>query len=161
QVVYETGLNNLAILVHLFFAGYNEEKGHILIADSANPKDISDLRHGLGYTEDAIAEMVAKLGYSVQYTGEFERLVAMVRSGVYIVGAIKGPGSIRSGIKKVKDFEIFITDSSHETWRESTLYKYKKDKFTGKYTLEPMDKDNHSADCIRYVALAEGRYFNY
>lgn len=156
--LYKTGQSNLDLIIHLYFAGFNENKGHMLIADSADPQNIAEIRYGLELTDDFLMDEIAKLGYSLHSERKYNELKEMI-SGINIIGAIKGPGSIRAGIKKVQSFEVLLTEGSINAWSEVTNYKYKMDRFTGRPTREPVDKFNHCMDCIRYAGLAEGRYF--
>lgn len=160
ELVYESGLSNEEIIIHLFFNGYDEEKGHILIADSANPKDISDLRYGHPLEQEYINEKVAAMGYRYKSSAQMEKLKKMLDNGIVVVGAIKGQGSVRSGIKAVRSMEVLMTEGSTSGWKEIVKYKYKIDKWTGKYTLEPIKEHDHIMDCIRYMALGNGRQFN-
>jgi phage terminase large subunit len=158
ELLYKTGQSNLDLLIHLFFLGYDEDKGHILIADSADPQNIAELRYGTELDDNYLMDEVAKLGYQVNSESKFYQLKKMI-AGISVTGAIKGPGSIRSGIGKVLSCEVLLTEGSLNMWAEYSKYRYKTDRFTGRPTREPIDKDNHGMDCLRYAALAEGRYF--
>lgn len=70
--------------------------------------------------------------------------------------AIKGPGSINSGIKIMKSYFILINKKSVNLIREFKNYKKKIDK-NGTILPEPIDKDNHGIDAVRYVALQKDR----
>lgn len=66
------------------------------------------------------------------------------------ISAKKGAGSIVSGIGKCNDFDIYCLESDPIN-KERNTYSYIKVKgVDGKYTNEPIDKDNHSLDAMRY-----------
>lgn len=63
----------------------------------------------------------------------------------------KGPGSIKSGIKKILEYDIYVHPSCVHTKDELDNYSYKKDKSTGEYTNEPLDDGwCHLMDALRY-----------
>lgn len=66
--------------------------------------------------------------------------------------AIKGPDSVRYGMKWLQSLKCIVIDPVRcpETAREFTNYEYertKDDELTGRYP----DADNHSIDCVRYA----------
>lgn len=66
------------------------------------------------------------------------------------LGAVKGPDSVRVGINRMKEWLILIQDKSGDVINEFFSYQYvDKDGLTN----EPIDKDNHAIDAIRYVFL--------
>ena len=71
------------------------------------------------------------------------------RKGVKIVKAIKGPGSIERGIKKIQSFEVIIHYQCINAKNEFSQYKYKEDK-DGNILPMAVDKFNHWIDCCRY-----------
>lgn len=159
ELIYQNGLTSPDILIHLYFHGYDDDKGHVLIADSASPAIISELRDGVKITDEEIYTRCANLGYN---PGPMimARLKKFIHEGGRPLGMKKPPGSILGGINMVKAREVLITEDSKNAWMEQTKYKNKKNKFTGEFTKEPVDKDNHFADCLRYMVMAEGRFFN-
>lgn len=127
---YRTHMLNRDIAEEIIDMGYAKE--HIS-ADCASPKDIEDLR----------------TSYNIRY----------------IQGCTKGKGSIISGINYLKQYEIILNDnlvSITDTgklvrWAEEELknYSHKKDKSTGEYLEEPIDKYNHFCDALRYACTAD------
>ena len=57
--------------------------------------------------------------------------------------------SIVWGIKKVKEFELYVTEDSYNIINEFGSYEWDKDN-NGEYIEYPKDKNNHSMDSIRY-----------
>lgn len=74
------------------------------------------------------------------------------RAGYQIEGARKGQDSIRASIDTLQTFKIHILRSSESVIKEFKAYRWIVDK-NGKALNEPVDKDNHAIDAIRYVAL--------
>ncbi|MBA7557903.1 hypothetical protein ES705_50685 [subsurface metagenome] len=66
------------------------------------------------------------------------------------MGAKKGPGSVNFGIQYLKQFEIIIDRSCQNAINEFQLYQWKKDKY-GERMKEPVDKNNHFIDQLRYA----------
>ncbi len=64
--------------------------------------------------------------------------------------AQKGQGSIRAGIFKLYDYQIYYTASSKNIEEERKRYMWIIDPDSGKPTNEPEDKYNHLMDAIRY-----------
>jgi len=69
-----------------------------------------------------------------------------------IVGAVKGKGSVESGIEFIKAFEnIYIHPSCKETINEFALYSYKTDRLSGDVLPVLVDAFNHYIDALRYA----------
>jgi phage terminase large subunit len=77
------------------------------------------------------------------------RLISDVRrEGVNITSCIKGPDSIRAGIKLLQDFEIIVDHDSHDIIKELNNYVW-----SDKKSNVPIDNFNHIIDAIRYVVF--------
>jgi len=127
-------------------------KDEIMIADSAEPLTIRRLRHGWEQKElnDQEREAMAAEGENWRYH--------MLLKGWNIHPALKPPGSIIAGIKKIKDMEVFVTQDSTDLWTEYSSYIWATDK--NKLPIdEPEDANNHLMDPIRYVITGQGRYY--
>ena len=72
--------------------------------------------------------------------------------GAYIRGAIKGPDSIRYGIKWLQGLNHIYIDKRKcpLTFKEFTHYEYETDS-AGNFISDYPDKDNHSIDAVRYA----------
>lgn len=77
-------------------------------------------------------------------------------NGINIVAAIKGPGSIATGIKKMKEYTIVINPNCTNLINEFDKYTFKVDK-NGRVTEVIVDKDNHGIDAVRY-GLSQQEY---
>lgn len=73
--------------------------------------------------------------------------------GLYCRGAIKGPDSVKYGMKWLQSLDAIIIDPVRcpETYREFSEYEYEVDPKTGEVEEGYPDVDNHSIDCVRYA----------
>lgn len=71
--------------------------------------------------------------------------------GAFIRGAIKGPDSVKYGIKWLQSLVKIVVDPKRcpYTAKEFSEYEYERDKEGNVISGYP-DKDNHSVDCARY-----------
>lgn len=70
--------------------------------------------------------------------------------GHNVIGAVKGPDSIRQGIQVIQDQRISITKRSLNLIKEYRNYMWKEDK-NGKILNEPEGGMDHAMDAIRYA----------
>lgn len=72
--------------------------------------------------------------------------------GMYIEGAVKGPGSVEHGIKYLQELEKIYIDAGEcpRAANEFINYALEKDR-SGEIKNKFPDKDNHSIDCVRYA----------
>jgi phage terminase large subunit len=69
---------------------------------------------------------------------------------VNAMAARKGPGSIKAGIEKMKEYKVYYTATSKNIKRELGMYIWEVDKM-GVSTNVPVDANNHILDAIRYA----------
>lgn len=115
----------------------------LIIADSASPLDISKLRGGWSRSELT--------------PGEAEKYPQLLK-GFYVLSAIKGPGSVASGLRLLMSMELYVVEESINFWNEIQNYIYAVDR-NDNPTDEPVDEFNHLIDPKRYVATGRGRLF--
>lgn len=72
----------------------------------------------------------------------------------YVTGAIKGPDSVRHGISWIQARKIVIDVKCQNFKNEIQKYKWKEDK-NGVVLKDPVDKDNHLLDAMRYALEEE------
>lgn len=84
--------------------------------------------------------------FAVADSAEPKSIVELQNQGLNVGGAVKGPDSVRSGIMKMREFNIHIDPGSINILKEFRAYKWS-DKKAG----VPVDAWNHSIDAIRYV----------
>lgn len=134
ELLYEPGLDNLMFAKRMIDLGITNND--IIIADPGNGGDlrIAELRRGWrdidGYPD---------LHFNIRST-------------------IKGPGSIKYGINKVKECHNFMTENSKNGWIEYQEYKWSLD-VNKNPTENPIDDYNHLMDCRRYFELCKGKFY--
>ena len=77
--------------------------------------------------------------------------------GINAYGVRKGQGSIEQGINFIKRFHIYVHPSCKHTQDELSSYRYREDSRTGNILPEPVDKDNHLMDALRYALERDAR----
>lgn len=121
ELFYETHLTNQDILDHYQATGL---PNHLqVVCDHAEPKSIEELARG--------------------YWKEGKEFVP----GINAIACIKGDGSIRAGISKLKTYTVYYTSRSVNLKNEVGKYAWKV--FAGKITNDPIDDYNHALDGIR------------
>lgn len=115
--------------------GFTEKE--IIICDSSEPDSILQLRNG----------------YSADQLGQWElEERPQLAKGFSAVGVMKGAGSVKAGIELLKEYDVHIVDGElgDTVWAEYLEYRWEIDK-DGKPTNQPIDKNNHHMDGIRYI----------
>jgi phage terminase large subunit len=69
--------------------------------------------------------------------------------GLNVIASVKGPDSVKFGIRTMKEFKINVTKSSLNVIKEFRNYQWKKNK-DGEFEEIPIDNWNHAMDAIRY-----------
>lgn len=138
--------------------GYSNDPA-AFVAAAVNPLKrevyIYDEHSATGMLNSDIAAMLIRKGY------QKERIIAdcaeaksnedLRRSGCTRVrGSEKGADSIRNGIANLQEYKIIIHPLCKHTATEIAAYCWKKDKL-GHTLNEPVDKDNHLMDALRYA----------
>lgn len=134
-------MDTLGIGIILCKLGFTDKE--LIIADSAVPLEIAKLRNGWDAGE---------------LTPDHLQKYPQLLKGFNILAAIKGPGSIESGVSMLKSMELFAVEESEDLWNEIRNYIYAKDKYE-RPTNEPVDDFNHLIDPWRYVVTARGRLY--
>jgi len=110
EIFYKKG-NSTAQLIELIDLSVTNKRD-LIVADSADPRTINDIR----------------------------------AKGFNIIPAIKGPDSIRNGIKGMQDYEMIIEENSTNLIKELRNYVWHDRK-----AQMPIDDFNHQIDPARYV----------
>ncbi len=119
-------------------------KTEVIVADSEDPLSINQLRTGWKAKD--------------LEPGEAEKYPQLTK-GFYVVGAVKGQGSVNAGISIVQEREVFVTENSTNVWEEYKNYRWALDANKNP-TNTPEDEYNHAMDDIRYVVTGKGRVWN-
>ena len=106
-----------------------------------------------GLHDDELAEEVKKRvggGYVTCDCEDPKAISDLCRRGVRALPAVKGPDSLRFGIRFLQGFDIIVDKSCVHFRREIESYAWAKDKY-GNILQRPVDKDNHLLDALRYA----------
>lgn len=108
-----------------------------------------------GMTNDVIATTITDLGFAkeriIADAAEPKSIAELKRLGINrIIGAVKGPDSVKNGIDRLQRYDIIIDERCINTIEEFDNYTWVKDKKTGEYINQPVDTFNHHIDSIRY-----------
>ena len=108
-----------------------------------------------GLLNNEIADLLKLKGLSkstiIADSAEPKSIEEIKRAGISrIKSAVKGKDSINQGIQKLQQYELIIDSSCFNLLEELENYSWKKDKASGEYTNQPIDKYNHLIDALRY-----------
>lgn len=134
--------------------GFTNDPSCILkIAKKNNRVYVKELLYKTGMTNMDIANFIKekKLQDTIMYcdSAEPKSIEELRQLGCLAKAAVKGAGSINAGISLIKEFDIYVSDNSHNVKREQTRYVYEELK-DGTITNKPVDKNNHTTDALRY-----------
>ena len=132
--------NDPTAIVDIRFEGYNLFLDLLMYETGLTNSQIGDYLTG-----QAINRIV-----TVCDSAEQKSIVELQRAKVKATPAIKGKGSIASGIQQVKTFKLYVTKRSTHMMDELDNYKWVKDELNDTYTNVPIDAWNHSLDAMRY-----------
>ena len=129
--------------------GYNDPTAIIKIGTEGEKMYIQELLYAKNLINADIVTFLKTLEPRPTICDSSEpRSIAELRrppNKIQAMPAIKGPDSIRNGISDVQEMQVFICGESPNVWEEQSLYEWN-DKKSG----VPIDKYNHSMDCVRY-----------
>jgi phage terminase large subunit len=107
---------------------------------------------GTDLTNDLLAEKlkpIIKREVLTCDSAEPKSIQELNNFGINAVPAVKGPGSLEFGIKWLQRQKIIVDQRCIQTILELKKYKYREDR-NGRVLPEPVDKDNHLIDSLRY-----------
>jgi phage terminase large subunit len=114
---------------------------------------VDELAYQKGMSNKAIADVLLnqeERAVTVADSAEPKSNDEIKLYGVTILPAVKGPGSVATGIQFVQGQKMFVTRRSANVIRERKSYLWKTDK-DGKIINEPEHTFSHSMDAIRYA----------
>ena len=108
-----------------------------------------------GLLNNEIAEQLKLMGLEkstiIADSAEQKSIEEIKREGIRrITPARKGKDSVIQGIQKLQQYKLIVDSSCAHTIEELESYCWKKDRATGEYINEPIDKNNHCIDALRY-----------
>ena len=87
-------------------------------------------------------------------SAEPKTIAHLVNNGINAIAAVKGSDSILRGIRWLQGYEIIIHTECQNFKNEIEQYHWKEDKY-GNAMAEPVDKDNHLLDALRYACESD------
>lgn len=148
---------NLKHLVGLDFGFVNDETAIVESLLDEENKKIYIIRefYKTGLLNNEIAAQLKLMGLQkatiIADSAELKSIEEIKREGISrIKPAAKGQGSILQGIQKLQQYQLVVDSSCLFLLEELENYSYKKDKSSGEYLNEPIDKYNHAIDALRY-----------
>lgn len=114
---------------------------------------LDEIVYRKGMSNKQVADTILnqeRIALTVADSAEPKSIDEIKAYGVNIVGAIKGPDSIKYGIKLVQDQRISVTKNSSNILKEYQNYLWKKDR-EGKLIETPQGGYDHALDAIRYA----------
>jgi phage terminase large subunit len=141
--------------------GYRADPTALIFCGWSNEKDLfldeQFYTYGMSSKDIAIATRLTGINRnSIIYADSAEaRLIDDLKTYPHlrILGAEKGPDSIRYGIDLINQYNIFITRRSVNLLSEQKKYRYKTETTgdrAGMMTNKPIDAFNHGFDAVRY-----------
>jgi phage terminase large subunit len=119
-----------------------------------------DARYCYGMTNDLLASEIKNMCSREVITcdsSEPKSIQELRQYGVTAKAAKKGKDSVNFGIQWLQKLQIVIHHTLKEAINEFTVYKWREDK-DGNVLPEPVDKNNHIIDSIRYACEDEMNY---
>ena len=123
---------------------YHSGLGKLYIIEEWNDKGITNDQIALALLDKVNSD------YIVADSAEPKSIAELNTHGLSSIGARKGKDSIKHGIQWLQKLDIIIDVRCQETINEFQLYHWKKDRY-GENLNEPVDKNNHHIDAIRYA----------
>ena len=176
-------LGNWGVLGHVIFKNWRVENLHKLIPkfdkirngmdfgyssdpnalikthiDKAQKKIyIYNEHYQAGMSDDELVR-VSKMFFNTEYvtcdSAEPKTIDYLVMNGINAVPAVKGSDSILRGIRYLQSYEIIIHIECQNFKNEIEQYHWKEDKY-GNAMADPVDKDNHLIDALRYACESD------
>lgn len=141
------------VAIGLDFGFTNDPSAAVICGIVDNRLYVDELFYETGMLSSPLANKLKPYSLKVFADSQDPRLIQEIKNrGVNIYPVDKYPGSIKAGIDKIKDMEFFITERSYNVRTELREYVWDKDK-DGNRINEPVDKNNHLMDAIRYYVL--------
>lgn len=132
--------NDPSALVAIYYADGNHYLDELIYRSGLLNKQISDKMTSLKL--DRYTQIVAD-------SAEMKSNQEMRTYGWSIRDAKKGQDSIRFGIQKMQELNLFVTQNSVNLLHELKQYVWEVDR-QGNHTGKPIDKYNHAIDAVRY-----------
>lgn len=110
-----------------------------------------------GMSDEELVRVSSKLfgrEYVTCDSAEPKTIDYLVMHGINAIPAVKGSDSILRGIRYLQGYEIIIHTECQNFKNEIEQYHWKEDKY-GNAMADPVDKDNHLMDALRYACESD------
>jgi phage terminase large subunit len=136
--------------------GYtNDPSGGVKAARVGDSIFLHEMCYEPGISPTSLVQLYKANGFTDDNTVFVEHDPDMIsqlrRLGQRVTMARKGPGSIKAGIQKVKEYNVFYTASSKNLAAEKAKYMWEIDTASGKPTNTPVGGFDHLMDASRYA----------
>lgn len=119
---------------------------------------LHEICYKTGMTNEDIVNLIKEKGHErtliVAESAEPKSNDYLKKSGLWVKPAVKGQGSINAGISLMKEFDITVSNQSHNFKTEALSYYWQELK-DGTIINKPVDKLNHLMDAARYAIYTE------
>ena len=148
-------LGEYDVLYGLDFGFSSDPTALIKVSKHNQTLYLKELLYDRGLTMPDLAKRLTSLGITkkdqiIADSAEPRSIEELRRLGFNIIGAYKGPDSVRSGIEKIKRYTIYMDPLSDNLQTEVDLYSWNNE------TDKPIDKYNHLLDALRYALSSKG-----
>ncbi len=145
----------------LDFGFSNDPAALIEIKEHNNKIYLRELIYETGLTNDRISDRMKDLevsdsAYIYGDNEEAKSIEEIKIKGWNIEPCVKGPGSVNAGISMLLDREVYYTESSVNIAKETQDYVWALDR-NKEPTNDPVDKNNHAMDAVRYGVFTKSR----
>ncbi len=136
--------------------GFSSDPAAIVVTHYDKPRKtiyIYDELYERGLTNDLLADETKKMigtDHIVWDSAEPKSIAELMKYGVTSRGADKGKDSVLHGIQWLQQQAIVIDKSCINARNEFMQYQWKEDK-DGNAIRQPVDKNNHIIDALRYA----------
>jgi len=139
----------------LDFGYTNDPTAGVMCCRIANKIFVHELCYTSAMTGHQLKSLYTSSGFTADdpiYCEHDPEMIRQLRGlELMAIAARKGQGSIKAGISKVNEYEIYYTESSKNIDFERKRYMWMVDPDNGKPTNTPIDKDNHLMDAVKYA----------
>ena len=140
--------------------GYSSDPNALLKAhiDKAQKKlYVYNEHYQAGMSDDELVR-VSRQTFGREYvtcdSAEPKTIDYLVMHGINAIPAVKGSDSILRGIRYLQGYEIVVHTECQNFKNEIEQYHWKEDKY-GNAMADPVDKDNHLIDALRYACESD------
>lgn len=119
---------------------------------------LHEICYKTGMTNEDIVNLIKEKGHErtliIAESAEPKSNDYLKKSGLWVKPAVKGQGSINAGLSLMKEFDITVSNQSHNFNTEALSYYWQELK-DGTIINKPVDRLNHLMDAARYAIYTE------